>query len=301
MDRSGRQPALDGDEATWTAPSARGNRGTSGSVVPIRAQAATSEAARGRSHSGGIRERALSAQEQPAFATSAAGAGTGAGVPLVLTPPVRRSSALQYIFEREGWTSVRLLADLVTSLTAVLFVLAATDGPMGTLAARYPSFLAFPLLVAAMLQARGMYRRRVRVAVLDDVAPVVGAISVASMAVLTWQVGVHGDAAAGAQIGRIWIITVLLLGGARVLLAWAHRQARSRGLVGKPTLIVGAGSVGVAVAQPARGEAGVRPAAGRLPRRRSAELRHRRGPPAPGARLPRRAGRDRRRRPTPST
>ena len=93
-----------------------------------------------------------------------------------------------------------------------------------------------------------MYRRRVRVAVLDDVAPVVGAISVASMAVLTWQVGVHGDAAAGAQIGRIWIITVLLLGGARVLLAWVHRQARSRGLVGKPTLIVGAGSVGVAVA-----------------------------------------------------
>jgi exopolysaccharide biosynthesis polyprenyl glycosylphosphotransferase len=244
MDRSGRQPALDDEDATWTAPSARGNRRTSGSVVPLRVPPAEGPHARPRSS--GIRELALSPHEQPAFAASPAGAGTAARI--VVTPPLRRRSALQYIFEREGWTSVRLLADLATSLVAVLIVLAAAEGSLGTLMARYPSFLAFPLLVAVMLQARGMYKRRVRVAVLDDVAPVVGAISVAAMAVLTWQVGVHGDAAAGAQIGRIWIATVLLLGGMRALLAWTHRYARSRGLVGKPTLIVGAGKVGAAVA-----------------------------------------------------
>jgi exopolysaccharide biosynthesis polyprenyl glycosylphosphotransferase len=243
MDRSGRQPVFEDDGSAWTAPGARGNRSTPGSVVPIRAQAATSEGARARPRSSGIGELALSAQEQPAFATSA-----GATAPLVLRPPLRRRSVLQYIFEREGWTSVRLLADLVTSLTAVLWVLAVADEPVGTLAGRYLSFLAFPLLVAAMLQARGMYRRRVRVAVLDDVAPVMGAISVAAMAVLTWQVGVSGDAEAGPYIGRIWIATVLLLGGVRALLAWTHRHARSRGLVGKPTLIVGAGRVGAAVA-----------------------------------------------------
>jgi exopolysaccharide biosynthesis polyprenyl glycosylphosphotransferase len=201
----------------------------------------------GRPRAGGIRELALSGQDQPAFAASPAG-GAGTATPLVLRPSIRRRSILHYVFEREGWTSVRLFADLVTSLAAVLFVLAAADTPLSTLAARYPSFLAFPLLVAAMLQARGMYRRRVRVAVLDDVAPVIGAISVASMAVLSWQVGVQGDAVAGAEIGRIWFTTVLLLGGVRALLAWAHRQARSRGLVGKPTLIVGAGRVGSAVA-----------------------------------------------------
>jgi exopolysaccharide biosynthesis polyprenyl glycosylphosphotransferase len=246
MDRSGRQPALDDDGTTWTARSARGNRSTSGSVVPLRVQPPTSEGARARSRSGAIRELALNPQEQPAFATSPAGAGTAAR--LVLTPPLRRRSALHYVFEREGWTSFRLLADVVTALAAVLFVLAAADGAPGTVIARYPSFLAFPLLVAVMLHARGMYRRRVRVAVLDDVAPVVGAISVAAMAVLTWQVAVHGDAAAGAQIGRIWVATVLLLGGVRALFAWAHRYARSRRLVGKPTLIVGAGRVGAAVA-----------------------------------------------------
>jgi exopolysaccharide biosynthesis polyprenyl glycosylphosphotransferase len=189
----------------------------------------------------------LSAQEQPAFAASPV-AGAGAAPPLVLRPGARRRTALQYVFEREGWTSVRLVADLLTSLAAVLVVLA-SEGPLSTLVARYPSTLAFPLLVAVMLQARGMYRRRVRLAVLDDVAPVIGAISVSAMAVLTWQVGVHGDSTAGVIVGRIWLVTVLLLGGVRVLLGFTHRHLRFTGLVGKRTLIVGAGVVGAAVAR----------------------------------------------------
>src|SRR5262245_29779203 len=120
MDRSGRQPAFDGDgeDAAWTAPGARGNRPTSGSVVPLRVQA---EGTPARSRSNGIRELALSAQEQAAFATGSA----GAAVPLVLRPPLRRRSVLQYVFEREGWIFVRLFADIVTSLAAVLVVLSA--------------------------------------------------------------------------------------------------------------------------------------------------------------------------------
>src|SRR3954467_10237206 len=182
MDRSGGQPALDGDGAHWEATAARGDRSTPGSVVPIRASEAHA-----RPRSNAIRELALGAQEQPAFATSPVG-GAGAAAALVLRPGTRRRSVLQYVFEREGWTSVRLVADLLTSLASVLLVLSAEGSPW-TLVTRYPSFVAFPLLVAVMLQARGMYPRRVRLAVLDDVAPVVGAISVAAMAVLTWQVG----------------------------------------------------------------------------------------------------------------
>jgi exopolysaccharide biosynthesis polyprenyl glycosylphosphotransferase len=45
------------------------------------------------------------------------------------------------------------------------------------------------------------------------------------------------------------VLTVLLLAGARCLLALARRQARIKGLVGKPTLIVGAGVVGATIAQ----------------------------------------------------
>src|SRR3954454_21393907 len=166
MDRSGGQPALDGDGAHWEATTARGDRSTPGSVVPIRAHGA-SEGTHARPRSKAIRELALGAQEQPAFATSPI-AGAGAAAPLVVRPGMRRRSVLQYVFEREGWTSVRLVADLLTSLASVLVVLSA-EGSLWTLITRYPSFVAFPLLVAVMHQARGMYHRRVRLAVLDDV------------------------------------------------------------------------------------------------------------------------------------
>jgi exopolysaccharide biosynthesis polyprenyl glycosylphosphotransferase len=227
---------LDGD---WQEPVQNRSQGGS-SVVPISSGAASRRAKT-------ISELALNAQEQPAFATGPAGS-VGAGAPLVLRPAPRRRSGWQYLFEREGWTSVRLLSDLLSALAAVALVLAA-DGQLGAAWAEHPSLLAFPLLVALLLHLRGMYGHRVRVAALDDVAPVVGAISVASMAVLTWEVALHGDATAGPYVGRIWLLTVVLLGGLRGLLAIAHRRARASRLVGKPTLIVGAGVVGGAVAR----------------------------------------------------
>jgi exopolysaccharide biosynthesis polyprenyl glycosylphosphotransferase len=76
-----------------------------------------------------------------------------------------------------------------------------------------------------------------------------GAISVSSMAVLTWDVVVFGGANVAPLIGWIWVLTVLLLAGARCVLALARRQARIKGLAGKPTLIVGAGVVGATIAQ----------------------------------------------------
>src|SRR4051812_14875647 len=113
MDRSGGQPALDGDGVPWKATTARGDRSTPGSVVPIRGHGASEAHARPRSN--GIRKLVVSAQEEPAFATSPVG-GAGAAAALVLRPGTRRRSVLQYVFEREGWTSVRLVADLLTSL-----------------------------------------------------------------------------------------------------------------------------------------------------------------------------------------
>src|SRR5262245_18816655 len=206
MDRQHAYDDVDG--ATWNTRTPRGNRSTSAPVVPLRAH--------------GIRELTLSAAEQPAFATSPAG-GAHAGAPILLRPAPRRRSDLQWVFEREGATSLRLAADLAASLVAMVVVLLAE----GEALTRYPSFLGFPLLVAALMQTRGMYRRRVRVAVLDDVAPVIGAISVATMALLTWTVAVNGDNTAAPYIGRIWLLTVLLLGGMRVLFTLTHRYARS--------------------------------------------------------------------------
>src|SRR5829696_2517926 len=115
-------------------------------------------------------------------------------------------------------------------------------------AAQYAPLFALPVLVPAMLHVRGVYRRRVRIA-LRALSPMLGAISVAAMAVLTFDVVIFGGSNVAPLIGWIWILTIFLLAGGRCALALARRQARIKGLAGKPTLIVGAGVVGTTIAQ----------------------------------------------------
>jgi exopolysaccharide biosynthesis polyprenyl glycosylphosphotransferase len=170
-----------------------------------------------------------------------------ASAPPPITPPApSRGSAWNYALEREGWTSLLVLGDLFAALAAVLLALTVTDtGGLGD--GEYVSLFAFPALVAAMLHVRGVYRRRVRIA-LRALSPMLGAISVAAMTVLTVDVVLWGGTEMAPVIGRTWAFTVLLLAGTRCALALARRQARIKGLVGKPTLIVGSGIVGTAIA-----------------------------------------------------
>ena len=167
--------------------------------------------------------------------------------PPITHPAPSRGSAWNYALEREGWTSLLVFADALAALAAVLIALAITETP-GVTGPEYASLFALTLLVPAMLHVRGVYRRRVRIA-LRALSPMLGAISVAAMGVLTWDVVVFGGSNVAPIVGWIWILTILLLAGARCLLALARRQARVKGLAGKPTLIVGAGVVGKAIAQ----------------------------------------------------
>jgi lipopolysaccharide/colanic/teichoic acid biosynthesis glycosyltransferase len=170
-----------------------------------------------------------------------------ASAPPPINPPApSRGSAWNYALEREGWTSLLVFGDLLASLLAVVFALGLTDTSTVT-EGEYASLFAFPALVAAMLHVRGVYRRRVRIA-LRALSPMLGAISVAAMSILIFDVLVWGGTGVAPVIGRMWILTVVLLAGTRCLLALARRQARIRGLAGKPTLIVGAGVVGTSIA-----------------------------------------------------
>jgi exopolysaccharide biosynthesis polyprenyl glycosylphosphotransferase len=167
--------------------------------------------------------------------------------PPILHPAPSRGSAWNYALEREGWTSLLVLVDSLASLAAVLLAIAITDTP-GVSGVEYASLFALPIAVPAMLHVRGVYRRRVRIA-LRALSPMLGAISVAAMGVLAWDVIVFGGTELAPLIGWIWVLTVLLLAGGRCGLALARRQARIHGLAGKPTLIVGAGVVGATIAQ----------------------------------------------------
>jgi exopolysaccharide biosynthesis polyprenyl glycosylphosphotransferase len=139
-----------------------------------------------------------------------------------------------------------VVGDLLAALAAVVLALALT-GTDGLADGEVASLFAFPVLVAAMLHVRGVYRRRVRIA-LRALSPMLGAISVAAMAILTVDVVVWGGTEVAPVIGRTWVLTVVLLAGTRCALALARRQARIRGLAGKPTLIVGSGIVGSTIA-----------------------------------------------------
>jgi exopolysaccharide biosynthesis polyprenyl glycosylphosphotransferase len=183
-----------------------------------------------------------------------------ASAPPPMNPPApSRGSAWNYALEREGWTSLLVMGDLVAALVAVGLALVLTD-TSALAGGERVSLFAFPALVAAMLHVRGVYRRRVRIA-LRALSPMLGAISVAAMTVLTADVLIWGGTDVAPVIGRIWILTVLLLAGTRCVLALARRQARIKGLAGKPTLVVGSGIVGTAIANKlaAQPEYGLRP------------------------------------------
>jgi exopolysaccharide biosynthesis polyprenyl glycosylphosphotransferase len=167
--------------------------------------------------------------------------------PPITHPAPTRGSAWNYALEREGWTSLLVLSDALASFVAVLLALAITDTPELT-SAQYAPLFALPVLVPAMLHVRGVYRRRVRIA-LRALSPMLGAISVAVMVVLAFDVIVLNGISVGPVIGWVWVLTALVLAGGRCVLALARRQARIKGMAGKPTLIVGSGVVGTAIAQ----------------------------------------------------
>src|SRR4051812_9196128 len=128
-------------------------------------------------------------------------------------PAPTRGSAWNYALEREGWTSLLVLSDAFAALAAVLVALAITDTPDLT-AAQYAPLFALPALVPAMLHVRGVYRRRVRIA-LRALSPMLGAISVAVMAGLGFDEIVLNGGSIGPVRSWGWGLTAILLAGGR--------------------------------------------------------------------------------------
>ena len=102
----------------------------------------------------------------------------------------------------------------------------------------------FPLLVFAIMAARGLYRPRVFLRVLDDLRVVVTATAIAAMTVLSLRVLVADDPWVAAQTARLWAFASVYLLAGRIVLSWGELQARRRGESARPTLVVGAGKVG---------------------------------------------------------
>ncbi len=119
----------------------------------------------------------------------------------------------------------------------------------------------FPLGGTVTLALARTRARRMKAGVLDDLWPVIAAISVAAM--LSAAVGriVAGNGLRETTLVETWAIAVLALCVRHAVGRVGRRQLRLRGLSGRPTLIVGAGEVGARIGRwlHTRPEYGLRP------------------------------------------
>lgn len=158
------------------------------------------------------------------------------------------AGGMQWALEGPGWSLLRPLVDFVLVCLAVIIALGGMEATVHAPDLRAP-LLAMPVLVVALLYVRGLYRTRLRALVLDGVVPVLSAVSIAAMAVMAIGLFANGQSPSQSDTVSLWLYSLVAVGFGRIALAGAQRLARSRRLVGKPVLIVGAGLVGAQVAR----------------------------------------------------
>ena len=165
-------------------------------------------------------------------------------VPAPLLVPRHETSGLRRIVQ---WRFLRPLLDALGLVGALVLALRWPHEPV-PLSEGWPLLL-FPPLVMLLLLVRGMYERRLRPTILDGVVPIAGSVSIAAMFVVVLQVYVGGAVTISSVVAHLWATAMLSVGGARIGLLGLQRVARARGLDGAPTLIVGAGNVGMRLAR----------------------------------------------------
>jgi exopolysaccharide biosynthesis polyprenyl glycosylphosphotransferase len=155
---------------------------------------------------------------------------------------------LQWLLEGTGWSILRPGCDLLLMYVGVIVALGGPAASFQSSPSRAP-LLALPPIALALLYLRGLYRTRLRALILDAVVPVISAVSVAAMAVALLGTLLNGKMPSQSDWIRAWLLALLALGLGRITLTLTQRFARSRRLVGKPVLIMGAGLVGSQVAR----------------------------------------------------
>ncbi len=154
---------------------------------------------------------------------------------------------ISWLLEGTGWMWLRPVLDSLMLLLAIFATLRWPGGDIDASAAT--GLVVFPPVVMTMLALRGLYARRLRVSILDGVAPVVSAISLGIMAVAAGGVYLFSQGLDVAVLVHLWALSLVAVGSGRIAAASAQRAARVRTLVGRPALIVGAGAVGAKVAR----------------------------------------------------
>jgi exopolysaccharide biosynthesis polyprenyl glycosylphosphotransferase len=156
--------------------------------------------------------------------------------------PARR----QKLFAGSGWTALRVVVDLAAlalgNVAALVGASAANAGGDGS-----QLIWLIPVAVCGLLAAKGLYRDSFRPRLVDGLGQLIGASSLASIALVASAALIDPSAEPGELIARSWLFGSAYAAGGRVVLHAAQRRAKASRLVARPTLIVGADPIGARV------------------------------------------------------
>lgn len=153
--------------------------------------------------------------------------------------PIRGSTRL---LSTRGWLWTRLLVDaaLLGLAIGAAHLGAPTDiGSDGRLLVWM-----LPPAVIVLFAVRGLYGSAIESRGIEVVGRIVGSTSLAAIALIAAAALFEPDAEPGPLVARAWLFASVYLVGGRLLLTAILRRSRAAGIVGKTTLIVGAGEVG---------------------------------------------------------
>ena len=173
--------------------------------------------------------------------------------------PAFRVRLARLLLQGRGWTVTRFAVD---ATFLVLAVQAARYGAPDALGTDGQALVwLFPPLALLVFALRLMYRGEIQVRVVDGLGTIVAATSLVAALLIAFSAFTTPNADTAPLIARAWVFATLYVSGARLMLAWGQRHARVSGLIGKPTLIIGAGQIGAQVERRLREqpELGLRP------------------------------------------
>ena len=155
--------------------------------------------------------------------------------------PAWRWPRARRLLEGSGWGISRLAFDGLV----LLAVLALVTRVVPASSVEEPlSIWSYPAFGLALLAARGLYRDDARLARLDAVARIAGALSLAAMFVIVVGAVLEPDSRPTLLAGPTWLGSIIAVTAGHLAFEWMRQRARELGVAGKSTLIVGAGQVG---------------------------------------------------------
>ena len=164
------------------------------------------------------------------------------------TTPRARAHAVSRLAPARAWALACLAVD------ATMLVLAALATSIGAHAGRFASApvgwtVGFGALTLLLFGTRGLYTLKLRLRTLDDVRSIVGSTTLAAMSILSLRLLLGQTPNLAAESVRPWAFATVYIAAGRVALYWSQVRARQVGEHVRPTLIVGAGRIGLLTAR----------------------------------------------------